>query len=154
MGNRLKAFEKIVVLSLIAMMVLVISLAVAELAWIIIQDLIKPPILLLEINDLLDIFGFFLLILIGVELLETIKAYLSEHVVHVEIVLEVALVAIARKVIILDVKELSSLTLIGIAAVIIALAVAYYLEKRSRLRIVSKVTEQESDKAKDEPAAA
>ena len=154
MGNRLKTFEKIVVLALIAMMVLVISLAVIELAWIIIQDLIKPPLLLLEINDLLDIFGFFLLILIGVELLETIKAYLSEHVVHVEIVLEVALVAIARKVIILDVKELSSLTLIGIAAVIIALAVAYYLEKRSRLRIVSKVTEQESDKAKDEPAAA
>ena len=154
MSNRLKTFEKIVVLSLIAMMVLVIALAVIELAWIIIQDLIKPPLLLLEINDLLDIFGFFLLILIGVELLETIKAYLSEHVVHVEIVLEVALVAIARKVIILDVKELPSLTLIGIAAVIIALAVAYYLEKHSRLKIVHKVTEKEGDKAKDGPAAA
>jgi len=154
MDTRLKTFEKIVVLSLIVMMVLVISLAVIELAWIIIQDLIKPPLLLLEINDLLDIFGFFLLILIGVELLETIKAYLSEHVVHVEIVLEVALVAIARKVIILDIKELSSLTLIGIAAVIVALAAAYYLEKRSRLKIVHKVTEQEGDKAKDEPAAA
>jgi uncharacterized membrane protein (DUF373 family) len=154
MDTRLKTFEKIVVLSLITMMVLVISLAVIELAWIIIQDLIKPPLLLLEINDLLDIFGFFLLILIGVELLETIKAYLSEHVVHVEIVLEVALVAIARKVIILDVKELPSLTLIGIAAVIVALATAYYLEKRSRLNVMHKAAEQEGDKAKDEPAAA
>ncbi len=154
MENRLKTFEKIVVMSLIAMMVLVIALAVIELAWIIIQDLIKPPLLLLEINDLLDIFGFFLLILIGVELLETIKAYLSEHVVHVEIVLEVALVAIARKVIILDVKELPSLTLIGIAAVIVALAAAYYLEKRSRLKIDHKATEQEDGKAKDGPAAA
>jgi uncharacterized membrane protein (DUF373 family) len=145
MSNRLKTFEKIVVLSLIIMMVLVISLAVIELAWMIIQDLIKPPILLLESNDLLDIFGFFLLILIGVELLETIKAYLSEHVVHVEIVLEVALVAIARKVIILDVKELPSLTLIGIAAVIVALAAAYYLEKHGRLKIVHKVAEQGGD---------
>jgi uncharacterized membrane protein (DUF373 family) len=154
MDVRLKTFEKIVVLSLITMMVLVISLAVIELAWIIIQDLIKPPVLLLEINDLLDIFGFFLLILIGVELLETIKAYLSEHVVHVEIVLEVALVAIARKVIILDVKELPSLTLIGIAAVIVALAAAYYLEKRGRLKIVHKVTEQEGDKTRDELAGA
>jgi uncharacterized membrane protein (DUF373 family) len=154
MDIRLKTFEKIVVLSLITMMVLVISLAVIELAWIIIQDLIKPPVLLLEINDLLDIFGFFLLILIGVELLETIKAYLSEHVVHVEIVLEVALVAIARKVIILDVKELPSLTLIGIAAVIVALAAAYYLEKRGRLKIVHKVTEQEGDKTRDELAGA
>jgi uncharacterized membrane protein (DUF373 family) len=154
MDTRLKTFEKIIVLSLITMMVLVIALTVIELAWIIIQDLIKPPILLLEINDLLDIFGFFLLILIGVELLETIKAYLSEHVVHVEIVLEVALVAVARKVIILDVKELPSLTLIGIAAVIVALAAAYYLEKRSRLKIVHKVMGQEDDKAKDEPEAA
>ncbi len=153
MDTRLKTFEKIVVLSLIAMMVLVIALAVIELAWIIIQDLIKPPLLLLEINDLLDIFGFFLLILIGVELLETIKAYLSEHVVHVEIVLEVALVAIARKVIILDVKELPSLTLIGIAAVIVALAAAYYVEKRSRLNVAHKAAEQEGDKAKDEPVA-
>ena len=154
MDTRLKTFEKIVVLALIAMMVLVISLAVIELAWIIIQDLIKPPLLLLEINDLLDIFGFFLLILIGVELLETIKAYLSEHVVHVEIVLEVALVAIARKVIILDVKELPSLTLIGIAAVIVALAAAYYVEKRSRLNVGHKAAEQEGDKARDELAGA
>jgi uncharacterized membrane protein (DUF373 family) len=37
--------------------------------------------------------------LIGIELLETIKAYLLEKVVHVEIVIEVALIAIARKVI-------------------------------------------------------
>jgi uncharacterized membrane protein (DUF373 family) len=132
MSTHLKTFEKIIILALIAMMVLVIFLSVIELAWILIQDLIRPPILLLEINDLLDIFGFFLLILIGVELLETIKAYLAEHVVHVEIVLEVALIALARKVIILDVKELSSMTLIGIAALIIAMAAAYYLEKRTR----------------------
>jgi uncharacterized membrane protein (DUF373 family) len=130
MSTYLKTFERIVILALIAMMVLVIFLSVIELAWIIIQDLIKPPILLLGIDDLLDIFGFFLLILIGVELLETIKAYLAQHVVHVEIVLEVASIALARKVIILDVKELSSLTLIGIAALIIALAGAYYLERR------------------------
>ncbi|MCS7261300.1 MAG: phosphate-starvation-inducible PsiE family protein, partial [Anaerolineae bacterium] len=39
--------------------------------------------------------------------------------------------AIVRKVIILDVKELSSLTLIGIAAIIAALAGAYYLLKHT-----------------------
>ncbi len=130
MGTYLKSFEKMVVVFLIGMMVVVILLATLELGWIIIQDLITPPILLLEIDELLDIFGFFLLILIGVELLETIKAYLIEHVVHVEIVLEVAVIAIARKVIILDVKEYPSLSLIGIAALIIALATGYYLERR------------------------
>jgi uncharacterized membrane protein (DUF373 family) len=66
-------------------------------------------------------------VLIGVELLETIKAYVKENVVHVEVVFTVAMIAIARKVIILDVKELSGLTLMGIGVIIIALSAGYYL---------------------------
>lgn len=128
----LKRFERLIVFSLISMMALVVLLATVDLGWIIVQDIITPPRFLLEIGEVLDIFGFFLLILIGVELLETIKAYLVEHAVHTEIVLEVALIAIARKVIILDVKEISALGLIGIAALVITLAVAYRLERRSR----------------------
>lgn len=132
MGKFLRGFERLIIIALIAMMGVVILLSTVELGWKIVQDVITPPVLLLEIEELLDIFGFFLLILIGVELLETIKAYWSEHVVHVEIVLEVALMAVARKVIILDVKELPSLTLIGIAAIIVALAVAFWLERHFR----------------------
>jgi uncharacterized membrane protein (DUF373 family) len=128
----LKHFERLIVLFLIVMMVVVILLATIELGWLIAQDILTPPLFLLEIDELLDIFGFFLLILIGIELLETIKAYLTEHVIHVEIVLEVALIAIARKVIILDPKELSSMTLVGIAALIVTLASAFYLEKLAR----------------------
>jgi uncharacterized membrane protein (DUF373 family) len=105
-------------------------LATLELGWVIIRDIITPPIILLEIDELLEIFGFFLLVLIGIELLETIKAYLMTHVVHVEIVLEVALIAIARKVIILDLEKYESLTLIGIAALISAVALAFWVIKR------------------------
>jgi len=131
MNKYLRNFEKFITVSLIIMMAVVILLATVELGWIIIKDIITPPIFLLEINELLDIFGLFLLILIGIELVETIKAYLSERVIRVEVVLIVALIAISRKVIILEVKELSSLTLIGIAAIILALSAGYYLLKRS-----------------------
>lgn len=126
----LKRFEHIIVISLIAMMILVVLLATIELGWIIIKDIITPPVILLEIGELLEIFGFFLLVLIGVELLETIKAYLLEKVVHVEIVLEVALIAIARKVIILDLEKYDSLTVIGIAGLIFAVAAAFFAVKR------------------------
>ena len=132
MERSLKLFEKVVVFSLIAMMALIILLSTVELGWIILKDIITPPYVLPGINDLLDIFGFFLLILIGIELLETIRAYLAEHVVHVEIVLEVALIAVARKVIVLDVNEYSSLTILALAALILALAVAFFLERRAR----------------------
>lgn len=131
MDKYLRNFEKFITVSLIIMMAVVILLATIELGWIIINDIITPPVLLLDINEMLDIFGLFLLVLIGIELLETIKAYLSERVIRVEVVIIVGLIAIARKVIILDVKELSSLTLIGIAAIILALSAGYYLLKGS-----------------------
>ncbi|MGZ8434193.1 MAG: phosphate-starvation-inducible PsiE family protein [Candidatus Binatia bacterium] len=127
-----KKFEQVIVLSLIAMMAVVVLFATIELAWIIYTDLSVAPYFMIEIDSLLKIFGFFLLILIGIELIETIKAYLAERVIHVEIVLEVALIAIARKVIILDLKDYSGLTVLAIAAVIVSLAIACYLEKRSR----------------------
>ena len=130
MTEILKKYERIVVVLLIGMMMVVVGLATVELGWIIIKDIITPPIFLLDINELLEIFGFFLLVLIGLELLETIKAYLIEKVVHVEIVLEVALIAIARKVIILDIEKYGSLTLMGIASLILAVAIAFYAVKR------------------------
>ena len=128
-------FERGIVHVLIALMMLVVLLAAVELGWIIARDIITPPVVLLEIEELLEIFGFFLLVLIGVELLETIKAYLIEQVIHVEIVLEVSLIAIARKVIILDLEKYSELTLIGMASLILAIAVAVYAVKRHFRRV-------------------
>jgi len=127
----LKIFEKLILFSLVGMMALVVALATIELGWVIVKDILTPPVLLLEINELLDIFGLFLLVLIGLELLDTIKSYLVEHKLHVEIVLVVAMIAIARKVIILDTEKLSALALLGIGAIILALAIGYYLVKQS-----------------------
>ena len=51
---------------------------------------------------------------------------------HVEVVLSVAIIAIARKVIILDVKDLAPLTLLGIAAITFCLCAGYYLLRKGR----------------------
>ena len=130
MVNILKGFERLIIGALIVMMGVVVLLSTVELGWLIIKDISTPPVVLLEIDELLDLFGFFLLVLIGLELLETIRSYLVEHVVHAEVVVEVALIAITRKVIILDVKDLPSLTLVGIASIILALTTAYFVLKR------------------------
>ena len=70
------------------------------------------------------------MILIGLELIETIKVYLSSEVIPVEIIFLVAIIAVTRKVIILDFKNLDPLTLIGMAAIIIALSIGYYAVKK------------------------
>jgi len=124
----IKSFEKMIVRVLVVMMIFVLLLATVELGWVIIKDVFTPPAFLLEIDELLDIFGLFMLVLIGIELLDTIaKTFLGESTDHAQIVIAVAIIAIARKVIILDVKDLSGLALIGIAAIILALSVGYYL---------------------------
>jgi len=84
------------------------------------------------------VFGGFLSVLIGIELLHTIKMYLKEDVVHVEIVLLVALIGVSRHVIDLDITHLEPMTLFGISSLILVLSGGYYLIKMSSTVSVKK----------------
>jgi len=114
-------------------MMLVIAASTLDLAWVVVKDLATPPTLLLGIDELFDILGLVLIVLIAIELLETMKIYLQSHLVRVDIVLEVALIAVARKVIILDIKDYGAASVCSIAALVLTLAVADYLEHRTRV---------------------
>lgn len=131
MTKILKTFEKVIVVALLGMMMLAVFVSTVELAVIFFQELIKPPFMLLNMEEMLVVFGFFLMVLIGLELLESIKAYLIEDRVHAEVVFLVAIVAVARKVIILDYKTITPEMLYGMAAVIVALGVGYFFVKRA-----------------------
>jgi uncharacterized membrane protein (DUF373 family) len=124
--------QKLTVTALAGMLVVVVLLSTAHLGMLIAQEIWKPPRWLIPVQGLLEIFGYLLLVLIGVELLETLKAYVRKDVIHVRVVLEVALIAMARKVIIEEPNTVSSLTLLGIAALILALAIAYYFERQAK----------------------
>jgi uncharacterized membrane protein (DUF373 family) len=73
----LKKIERVIVSALLVMMVITVFLATVEVAWILVKDVITEPMFLLEVSELLDIFGLFLLVLIGIELMETLKVYLT-----------------------------------------------------------------------------
>lgn len=127
-------FENVIVGGLVVMMALIVLVSTLELGWLILKDIGSPPFVLLSIHQLLEIFGLFLLILIGIELLATMKAYFIEHTLHVEIVVQVALISIARKIIVLEVHEPSAMHLFGFAALLLALAVTYWVETKVRSR--------------------
>ena len=124
--------QKLTVMALAGMLVVVMVLSTVHLGVLIGEEVWKPPRWLIPVRGLLEIFGYFLLVLIGVELLETLKAYLRKDVIHVRVVLEVALIAMARKVIIEEPNAVSSMTLLGIAALIFALAIAFYFERQAK----------------------
>jgi uncharacterized membrane protein (DUF373 family) len=133
MFSILKKFEKVMIQALMFMMAIVLLLATLDLGWLIVKDIINPPFVFLSVDQLLEIFGLFMLVVIGIELLETImKTYITQDQPHYEVVLSVAIIAIARKVIILDLKEVDSLSLIGIASIILTLTAGYFLMKKSR----------------------
>jgi uncharacterized membrane protein (DUF373 family) len=128
----LKKIERVIVSALLVMMVITVILATIEVGWLLVKDVLTKPMFLLEVGELLEIFGLFLLVLIGIELMETLKVYLTERAIHVEVVFTVALIAVGRKVIILDVKELPGLTLFAMAAIIVAMSFGYFLLKYLR----------------------
>jgi uncharacterized membrane protein (DUF373 family) len=124
--------QKFTVCGLIVMLVVVVVLSTLHLGVLIAEEIWAPPRFLIRVQGLLEIFGYFLLVLIGVELIETLKAYLKKDVIHIRVVLEVALIAMARKVIVEEPNAVPSMTLFGIAALILALGIAFHVERQAR----------------------
>ena len=128
----LEKFERAITFTLLVLMASVVLLATIELAWILVKDVLTPPVFLLEIHELLELFSLFLLVLIGIELLHSVKTFLFRREIHLESVLTVAMIAVARKIIVLEPKEWPEGTLLGLAALVLALAIGYYVMQRSR----------------------
>jgi uncharacterized membrane protein (DUF373 family) len=112
-------------------MAIVLIIASIDLVYTLVTAVTRPPYFILALDKLLEVFGLFLLVLVGLELLDTLRAYFKEHVVHAEIVLLAAMIAVAREAIVLDVAHLQPQVPLAIAVLILALATAYFLVKRA-----------------------
>lgn len=115
---------------LAVLMVFVIFMGVIDVGWTIYQKLMAEPVYILTISDMLATFGAFMAVLIAIEIFINITIYLRENAIHVKIVMATALMAIARKVIILDLNETSYLHVIAIGVVVLAMSVGYWLIHR------------------------
>ncbi len=129
----LKNYQRIIYFILILLFAVIVAFSVGELAYIVYLNLFVNTPLLLENQELLGIFGYFLLVLIGVELLSTVAAYVTEKVVHVEVVMLIAIISVVRGVILVDPGKLDGLELIGVATIIITLCAGYYFLKKGGL---------------------
>lgn len=112
--------------SLGLLMVVVILFGVIDVAWTLYERLVAPPVFILTIGDILATFGAFMVVLIAIEIFQNIILYLRDDVIHVKIVLSTALMAIARKVIILDYNELEPLYIFATGVVLVATGITYY----------------------------
>ncbi|QQX80053.1 phosphate-starvation-inducible PsiE family protein [Shewanella sp. KX20019] len=125
--NKLGQVVHYAVRILAVLMTLVILWSVIDVGRVLFIEIMTPPYGLIDMKDILVIFGSFLAVLIAIEIFQNITIYLKEEVIHVQIVIATALMAISRKIIVLDFKEVEPEYVWASAAVIIALGVTYWL---------------------------
>lgn len=118
---------RVAVKTLAVLMVLVIFLGVLDVVIHLYNELIQPPLLHLTVNEIFELFGTFMVVLIAVEIFINIRLYLGSNTLPVQLVIATALMAIARKVIILDLEDTSAEYVFAIGAVTLALGVTYWL---------------------------
>lgn len=89
-----------------------------------------------SVGDLLPamqrIFAGILIVLLGLELSETMKAYFTRHHIRVEVILIVAIVAVGRHMIQLDFDHIAPAKILGLSALMLSLTVGYFFVKRAQ----------------------
>ncbi len=135
LANRVKVFQKaerVIAISLLVLMGVVVASATVEVGYEIVTGLMEPPGFFLGVSELLDVFGLFLMVLIGLELMTSVHMYLEDHRIHAEMMFLVALTAITRKIVIMDTASMEPMLVFGIGFLVIALAGGYYLIRNRR----------------------
>ena len=125
--RRLHVIIRYAIKLLAVLMVLVIIWGVLDVIYVLYTKFISPPVLLFEVSDIFVIFGAFMVVLIAVEIFVNIRLYLGTNILPIRLVVATALMAIARKVIILDIATVTAMEMLAIAAVVLALGVTHWL---------------------------
>ena len=131
----LKGFELVITSALMVLIAIMVVMGTIALAMLMLRNASARMGDVTDAEALQQVmqrgFGGALVVLLGLELMETLKQYTAEHHVRVEVVFLVGLIAVGRHVIQVDYGRAGAGELFGMAAVILALAIGYFLVRRS-----------------------
>lgn len=129
-----KKFEDWVIIVLGCILGIFILVAVFELGYLIITEVFSKNTtgqgVLLNLSEIKKFLDLFFIVLIAFELFETVRVYLKDNVFHAEYIVLVGVIALARKIVLLDFEKVEPLTLVGLAALVISLTVGYFFLKK------------------------
>jgi uncharacterized membrane protein (DUF373 family) len=80
-----------------------------------------------------SLFAGILLVILGIELMDTLRHYFIEHHLRAEFLISVALIAVARHVIQIDYEHTSPAVIAAVAFLVLTLAAAYVAIRRGSL---------------------
>jgi len=123
---------KIAVRILAILMVAVIFWGVADVVYVIYNQLVEPPWMLLNLSDIFKTFAAFLAVLIAIEIFQNIVLYLRTDVFPLKLVVATALMAMARKIIIIDFNNVIPMHIFAVGFVVLALGITYYFLSKEK----------------------
>ncbi len=90
----------------------------------------SPLYFVLDINEIFSIYEKILIIVVGYELVKSIVIIIHSNKIPFIEILQIAVIAVANKVITLDLHKTDFYTMIGLASIIISIGLAYFLFNR------------------------
>ena len=122
--------ERVIVFYLVILLLISLLLGTLELSRVVLKGILNSPVFLIESDTLFKSFGLFLVIVIGLELLKSIKSYLVHGTINPAFVVEVAIIALGNKLITMDITHTAPGILIGIGVLLFGLSALYLILKK------------------------
>ncbi|MFO7773777.1 MAG: phosphate-starvation-inducible PsiE family protein [Dehalococcoidia bacterium] len=131
-GNvREQGIRRIVAIFLIVMLSVLIVSSVPGLVMVFREELLAEPRWVMDTHKIPIVLDLVLWILIAIELMDSIRIYIARHILHLETVISLAMIALARKIITLKLSAYEPVTILGVAALVVGTALAYYFVRKS-----------------------
>src|SRR6266446_8729137 len=129
-------FESAVAVALTFVIGFIILVALYRLASTVVVGMLSGILDPLDQKVFQNVFGEIMTLLIALEFNHTLQYVVKreQSIIQTKVVLLIALLAIARKFIILDLHEVDAGQLLGLAAITLVLAVAYWLIREHEAR--------------------
>ncbi len=125
-------FESAVAFVLTIVIALIVLVALYRLCIEVVTALLFRAVDPLEHTVFQSVFGEIMTLLIALEFNHTLKYVVTKHqsIIQTKIVLLIALLAVARKFIILDIRETTPGYMLGLASITLALGATYWLVRQ------------------------
>jgi uncharacterized membrane protein (DUF373 family) len=115
---------------LAVLMVFTILWSVLDVVVVIYEKFLRHPFQDLDKEEILQVFGSFMIVLIAIEIFINITLYIRSHVIPVKLVVATALMAVARKIIVFDFHDVGAFHVFATGLLVAALGGTYWLLER------------------------
>lgn len=122
-------FESVAAMVIRALVMLVIVVAIAHLTYGVLQSLEFGTLNPLNHRVFQDIFGDIVTVLIALEFNHSLHYVITgkKSIIQTKLILLIALLAVARKFIVMEIEAITAEAMFGLAAVALALGIVYWL---------------------------